>query len=65
VPLTSESPLSSLHDQSGKKEDFADYVRSIEFGADNKNLRRWTKEDKDLVIEMLSERADGMCADHF
>ena len=28
-------------------------------------IRRWKKEDKDLVIEILSERADGMYVDEF
>jgi NACHT domain len=58
VPLT--SLLVSLHDQSGQKEDIADYVRSIIYSNSEPIIRRWKKEDKDLVIEILSERADGM-----
>ena len=63
VPLTSHRV--SLHDQSGQKEDIADYVRSIVYSDSEPIIRRWKKEDKDLVIEILSERADGMYVDHF
>jgi hypothetical protein len=63
VPLTSLRV--SLHDQTGQKEDIADYVRSIVYSISEPIIRRWKKEDKDLVIETLSERADGMYVDHF
>ncbi|KAI0301669.1 hypothetical protein B0F90DRAFT_1950194, partial [Multifurca ochricompacta] len=48
----------SLHDQSGQKKDIVDYVRSV-VQSDTK-MRRWRQEDKTLVVETLSERADGM-----
>jgi hypothetical protein len=48
----------SLHNQSGQKEDIVDYVSSIV--SSDKKMRRWREEDRKLVIEMLSERADGM-----
>ena len=57
-PLTSRRV--SLHDQSGQKKDIADYVRSIVYSDSEQIMRRWRMEDKELVIEMLSERADGM-----
>jgi hypothetical protein len=63
VPLTSLRV--SLHDQSGQKEDIADYVRSVIYSNSEPIIRRWKMEDKDVVIEMLSERADGMYVDHF
>jgi len=50
----------SLHDQSGQKEDIADYVRSIVYSGSEKIMRRWKMEDKELVINTLSERADGI-----
>ena len=50
----------SLHDQSGQKEDIADYVRSIVYSDMEQIMRRWRAEDKELVIKTLSERADGM-----
>ena len=62
-PLTSLRV--SLHDQSGQKEDIADYVRSIVYSNSEPIIRRWKKEDKEFVIKMLSERADGMYVDHF
>ena len=50
----------SLHDQSGQKEDIADYVRSVVYSKSEQIMRRWRAEDKELVIKLLSERADGM-----
>jgi hypothetical protein len=55
----------SLHDQSGQKEDIADYVRSVVYSKSEQIMRRWRMEDKELVIQSLSERADGMYVDHF
>jgi hypothetical protein len=50
--------LVSLHDHSGHKEDIAKYIRSeVDFIASNK---KWRDDDKELVIETLSEKADGM-----
>jgi len=57
-PLTS-FPV-SLHDQSGQREDIADYVRSMVYSELEPIMKRWRTEDKDLVIKTLSERADGM-----
>ena len=50
----------SLHDQSGQRKDIADYVRSVVYSDWEPYMRRWKKEDKEFVIETLSERADGM-----
>ena len=50
----------SLHDQSGQKQDIADYVRFVVYSDSEPYMRRWKKEDKEFVIETLSERADGM-----
>jgi hypothetical protein len=50
----------SLHDQTGQKKDIEDYVRSIVYSESEPIMRRWRKEDKDFVIETLSERASGM-----
>ena len=57
-PLTSRRV--SLHDQSGQKEDIADYVRSAVYSKSEQIMKRWRTEDKELVIKSLSERADGM-----
>ena len=61
VPLTSLRV--SLHEESGQKEDITDYIRSVVYSESQPIMRRWKTEDKDLVIEMLSERADGMYVD--
>jgi hypothetical protein len=57
-PLTSRRV--SLHDQSGQKKDIEDYVRSVVYSNSESIMRKWRKEDKELVIKTLSERADGM-----
>ena len=57
-PLTSRQV--SLHDQSGQRQDIADYVRSVVYSKSEPYIRRWKKEDKEFVVETLSKRADGM-----
>jgi hypothetical protein len=48
----------SLHDESGQKQDIIGYVRS--FVHSDRRMQRWRDEDKDLVIDTLSEKAGGM-----
>ena len=48
----------SLHDESGQKKDIIDYVNSVVYL--DMNMRRWREEDKKVVIEVLSDKADGM-----
>ncbi|KAI9438139.1 hypothetical protein H4582DRAFT_1772108, partial [Lactarius indigo] len=50
----------SLHNQSGQKSDIADYVRNVVNSPSSAAMRRWRGDDKKLVIETLTERADGM-----
>ena len=50
----------SLHDESGQKTDIAEYVRSVVSSSPSTAMRRWRVDDKNLVIETLTERADGM-----
>ena len=50
----------SLHDESGQKADIADYVRNVVNSSPSSAMRRWRVEDKNMVIETLTERADGM-----
>jgi hypothetical protein len=57
-PLTSRRV--SLHDQSGQKKDIVEYVKSVVYSSSEPIMRRWRTDDKELVIEVLSERADGM-----
>ena len=48
----------SLHDEGGQKEDISSYIMSA-VHADRK-MRRWRSGDKQLVIDTLSDKADGM-----
>ena len=50
----------SLHEESGQSEDIAEYIRSIVHSPSDTLMKRWREEDKELVIQALSERADGM-----
>ena len=50
----------SLHDESGQKTDIADYVRNVVGSTPSAAMRRWRVDDRNLVIETLTERADGM-----
>jgi hypothetical protein len=55
-PLTSLKI--SLHDESGQKEDIIAYIKSVV--RSDRSMRRWTEEDKQLVVDTLSDKADGM-----
>jgi hypothetical protein len=48
----------SLHDEDGQKRDIEDYIKSVIY-THPKN-RRWKAEHKQLVINVLTEKADGM-----
>jgi hypothetical protein len=57
-PLTSTSDRICLHDRIGQKKDIVEFVRGVVYS--DENMQRWRDEDKQSVIEMLSERANGM-----
>jgi hypothetical protein len=48
----------SLNEEEGQRMDITDYVRWIVYS--DKKMRRWKDEDKEMVIETLSRKADGM-----
>jgi len=48
----------SLHDESGQKQDIENYIKSI-VNMDRR-MQRWTLVHKQLVVDVLTERADGM-----
>jgi len=48
----------SLHDGIGQKEDIVEYINSIVHS--DGSMRRWNEEDKQLVVDTLSSKADGM-----
>ena len=48
----------SLHDESGQKRDIEEYIKSV-INTNPKN-KRWKAADKQLVINVLTEKANGM-----
>ena len=59
VVLEPLAPLKiSLHDESGQHEDIISYIKSVV--QSDRNMRRWKEEDRQLVVDTLSGRADGM-----
>ena len=48
----------SLHDENGQKQDIIDYVTSVVHS--DKKMTRWRDNDKDMVVEKLTNKADGM-----
>jgi hypothetical protein len=48
----------SLHDDSGQKGDIIAYIKAVAHS--DRNMRRWEEEDKQLVVDTLSDNADGM-----
>ena len=56
-PLASSSV--QIQDQKGQKRDIEEYVRSVVANSDTA-MRSWRDQDKELVIDTLSEKVDGM-----
>ena len=48
----------SIHDECGQKQDIIDYVTSIVHS--DEKMKRWRDDDKDMVVEKLTQKADGM-----
>jgi hypothetical protein len=48
----------SLHDEDGQKNDIIEYIKSVVYS--DRKMRNWREEDKQLVVNTLSDRADGM-----
>ena len=48
----------SLHDEDGQKQDIADYINSTV--QSDRKMRKWRAEDRQLVVDALTQRADGM-----
>ena len=46
------------HDESGQKEDIVDYITFVV--RSDKNMQRWRDDEKSMVIEKLSQKANGM-----
>jgi hypothetical protein len=48
----------SLHDEDGQKNDIIEYIKSVIYS--DRKMRNWREEDKQLVVDTLSDKADGM-----
>ena len=48
----------SIHDESGQNQDIIDYVTFVV--RSDRKMQRWRDDEKKLVIEKLTEKADGM-----
>jgi hypothetical protein len=48
----------SLHEENGQMKDIFDYVHNVVYS--DSMMRRWRNDQKELVIEELSKKADGM-----
>ena len=48
----------SLHDEIGQKEDIIRYIESVVHS--DRSMRRWKEEDKQLVVDTLSDKSNGM-----
>ena len=48
----------SIHDESGQKKDICNYVNTVV--TSDRRMRKWRNEDKEMVVKVLSEKADGM-----
>lgn len=48
----------SLHDENGQAQDITEYIKFV-VNTDPK-IRAWRRADKELVIEVLTRKADGM-----
>ena len=48
----------SLHEERGQNEDIIEYIRFVV--RSDWSMRRWKEEDKQFVIDTLSNKADGM-----
>ena len=45
----------SLHTESGQVQDIVNYIKSVV-----QKMKRWTVADKELVVEVLTNKGDGM-----
>jgi len=48
----------SLHAENGQVQDIEDYIKFVV--STDRNIKKWRKEDKELVVEVLTRKASGM-----
>ena len=56
APLASHAV--SLHDELGQRSDIINFIKSIVVS--DANMRRWREEDRQMVIDSLSQKVNGM-----
>jgi hypothetical protein len=52
------SSIVSLHDESGQMKDISDYVSDVVYS--DRKMQRWRSDQRELVVEELCKKADGM-----
>ncbi|KAH9046347.1 hypothetical protein EDB83DRAFT_2317680 [Lactarius deliciosus] len=50
----------SIHEEVGQEKDIIEYIKSVVYSPSNTIMKQWRDEQKDMVVQTLSERADGM-----
>lgn len=50
----------SLHEESGQKQDIVKYINSVVHSDADTMMKKWRKDERESVVETLSEKADGM-----
>jgi hypothetical protein len=48
----------SLHDESGQRKDILDYITNFVYT--DPTMGQWNNDEKELVIKIVSDKADGM-----
>jgi hypothetical protein len=48
----------SLHDETGQTEDIVKYIKFVVYS--DRNMRKWNEDVKQLVVDTLSDNANGM-----
>ena len=50
----------SIQEQAGQKEDIDRYIKDVVYADSDTPMGRWEMETKDMVVDALSKKADGM-----
>jgi hypothetical protein len=58
LELLTSLKMISLHDEIGQKKDITEYIKSVVHS--DRRMRKWREEDQNLVIDTLTQYAEGM-----
>jgi hypothetical protein len=50
----------SLHEECGQMKDIVDYINSVVYSDSETMMKMWREDEKKIVVEALSEKANGM-----